>query len=89
MSNLESDKLRKPPVLLRRCRGRRRVSGYGGRHQEGRLVAVLGAIIGVVLGTGIWRCGIRLRFIRRFQREGMPRIRGAPPARDRCSPVPA
>ena len=35
---------------------------------------MLGAIIGVVVGSAIWHSGIKLRLIRRFQRDGMPRI---------------
>ena len=38
------------------------------------LLAVLGAIVGVMVGSGIWHSGIKLRMIRRFQRDGMPRI---------------
>lgn len=39
------------------------------------LLAVLGAIIGVGVGSAIWHSRINPRFIRRFQRDGMPRIR--------------
>jgi hypothetical protein len=38
------------------------------------LVGVLGAIIGVAVGRGIWESKIKPRFLRRFQRAGMPRI---------------
>jgi hypothetical protein len=38
------------------------------------LVAVVGAIIGVGVGATIWNSKIGPRFIRRFQRDGMPRI---------------
>ena len=38
------------------------------------LLAVLGASIGVVVGSAIWHSRIELGFIRRFQRDGMPRI---------------
>jgi hypothetical protein len=38
------------------------------------LAAVVGAIIGGAAGSRIWRSRVAPRFIRRFQRDGMPRI---------------
>ena len=38
------------------------------------LAAVVGAIIGVAAGSRIWHSRVAPRFIRRFQRDGMPRI---------------
>ena len=76
MSNLSrADKLRKLLVLCFVVAvgvGASQVTA--GNTTKAVWVAVLGASIGVVLGTGIWRDVIRRRFIRRFQRDGMPRI---------------
>jgi hypothetical protein len=38
------------------------------------LLALLGALIGVGVGSAIWHSRIKLGLMRRFQRDGMPRI---------------
>jgi hypothetical protein len=45
-----------------------------GDSAKAALLAVLGALVGVFVGSVIWHSRIKLGLIRRFQRDGMPRI---------------